>query len=172
MSTDTLVTPIVLLIAVLASVVDVRSRRIPNILTFGAALTGLAFHTLSTGVDGAVAASSGWLVGALLFLPFYMLGGMGGGDVKLLAALGAWLGASETFWLAVYTGIAGGVLGVFVAATHQYLHTAIANMGAMFTYWRTVGLRPVPGHTLESAGALRLPYAIPMLVGTVVTLWQ
>jgi prepilin peptidase CpaA len=96
---------------------------------------------------------------------------MGGGDIKLVAALGAWLGPSQTFWLAIYAGLAGGVMGVIVAASHGYLRTAIANVSAMFGYWSTVGIKSVPGLTLESSASPRLAYAIPVLVGTLVTIW-
>jgi prepilin peptidase CpaA len=75
-----------------ACVTDIQSRRIPNWLTFGAAGAAVVFHTLTQGGGGFVFATSGWFVGALImFLPF-ALRGLGGGDVKLVAALGAWLG--------------------------------------------------------------------------------
>ena len=117
-------------------------------------------------------AAAGWLVGLLLFTPLFAVGGMGGGDVKLLAALGAWLGPWETFWLAMYAGIAGGVLGLFVALSHRYLRTALSNLRLIFRYWLTVGFGPVPGLTLDSSTSPRLAYAIPILAGTVVTLWR
>jgi prepilin peptidase CpaA len=96
---------------------------------------------------------------------------MGAGDLKLLAALGAWLGPRETLWLAAYSALAGGALGVIVAVAQGYLLTALRNMLAMLTYWRTVGLRPVPNLTLDSAKTPRLAYAIPIFAGTVITVW-
>jgi len=160
-----------ILVAVAACVFDLRSRRIPNALTFGAALAGLVFHRLVDGPEGALVAAGGWLVGLCIFLPFFMLRGMGGGDVKLLAALGAWVGPQEALWVAVYTGIAGGVLGVCVAFSRGYLKTAMRNVLGALLYWGTVGMKPVPGLTLESTDAPRLAYAIPILAGTLVTLW-
>lgn len=162
----------VILIALVACVFDVRTRRIPNALTFGSALAGLLFHRLADGPEGVLVAAGGWLVGLFLFLPFFALRGMGGGDVKLLAALGAWIGPQETVWLAVYTGIAGGVLGVLVALSRGYLKTAMRNMLGALQYWRVAGIGPVPGLTLESGSAPRLAYAIPILAGTLVTLWR
>src|SRR5688572_2362189 len=97
------VTTIALAVGFVACVTDVRSRRIPNVLTFGAAAAALLFHLFVAGTGGLQTAVGGWLVGTVLFLPFFALGGMGAGDVKLLAALGAWLGPRETVWLALYT---------------------------------------------------------------------
>lgn len=172
MSNSVLVSVVVIAVGLAACIVDVRTQRIPNVLTFGAALGGLVIQILASGLDGALTAASGWLVGALLFLPFFALGGMGGGDVKLLAALGAWLGPREVLWLAAYSAIAGGVLGVIVAVARGYLLTALRNMLAMLSYWRAAGIRPVPNLTLDSARAPRLAYAIPILAGTVITLWR
>jgi prepilin peptidase CpaA len=172
MSTNQLVSVSVLVIGVVACVFDVRTRRIPNLLTFGAAIAGLCFHAFVSGASGAILAGSGWLVGLLILIPYFLAGGMGGGDVKLLAALGAWLGPWETFWLAIYAGLAGGVVGLCLALSHRYLWTAISNLRLMVGYWWTVGFRPVPGLTLDSAASPRLAYAIPILLGTVLTLWR
>ncbi len=172
MQPDMTITAPVVLLAVTACAFDLRTRRIPNALTFGAALTALLIHWLTGGAEGAAVAAGGWVVGLFLFMPFFALRGMGGGDVKLLAALGAWLGPQQVLWLAIYAGIAGGVMGVWAAAASGYLKTAIRNMFGAFVYWGTVGLRPVPGLTLESGKAPRLAYALPILAGTLVALWQ
>ena len=78
-------------------------------------LAALAYAAFDAGLPGVGIAAAGWLAGAALFFPFFALGGMGAGDVKLLAALAAWLGPSESVWLAIFAAAAGGVLGVFVA---------------------------------------------------------
>ena len=96
---------------------------------------------------------------------------MGAGDVKLLAAVGAWLGPSDVFKVALATAIAGGILGLLVAVTHGYLATALRNLRALITHWRIVGPRPLEQVTLEGARGPRLAYAIPIAIGTLVTLW-
>jgi len=162
---------VVLCVAAMACVTDIRRRRIPNVLTFGAAAAGVVFHGATGGTHGLVLAVSGWSVGLLVFLPFFMLGGMGGGDVKLLAALGAWVGPGDAVWLAIYSSLAGGVLGVGVALSRNYLGTALRNLKTMFVSWWLVGPRPLASMTLEDSKAPRLAYAVPMLIGAMVTIW-
>lgn len=159
-------------IALAACITDLRTRRIPNVLTFGAAIAAIAVHAVSGGAVDALLSVGGWLTGVVLFMPFFALGGMGGGDVKLLAALGAWLGPRDVMWLAIYSAAAGGVWGVVVSIANGYLRTALRNVGAMLAYWTTVGIRPVPNVTLESAKSPRVAYAIPIFAGTVLTLWK
>ncbi len=162
----------VLTVGVIACVTDVRSRRIPNVLTFAAAGAGIVFHSLTAGWGGLQLSVTGWGTGVLLFLPFFLLKGMGAGDVKLLAALGAWLGPMQTVWLALFTSISGGVLALVVASVRGYLGTVFRNLGQMLLFWYVAGPRPVPEQTLDQSKSPRLAYAIPILVGTVITLWR
>ena len=171
LTTNDIAQLVALTIGVIACVTDIRTRRIPNVLTFGAAAAALVFHGVSGGLPGLQTAVFGWIVGTALFLPFFLLGGMGGGDVKLLAALGAWLGPGAAFWLAIYSSIAGGVLAVVVALARGYLGTALRNVRGLLVYWSIVGPRPLDSLTLEHGKAPRLAFAVPMLVGTMVTLW-
>jgi prepilin peptidase CpaA len=157
-------------LVVIACVPDVRTRRIPNVLTFGAALAALVFHAWSSGVAGLLTSLGGGVVGAALFFPFFALRGMGAGDVKLIAAVGAWLGPVMVFWVAIYTSLAGGVIGLLVAFAQGYARTAVTNVLALITFWRAVGLKPLPHVSLDGRGP-RLAYAIPIAIGTMVTLW-
>jgi prepilin peptidase CpaA len=91
---------------------DLRTRRIPNYLTLGTAVAGLAYNCIAHGLPGLVSGILGMLLGfAFLILP-YLWGGMGAGDVKAMAALGAWLGPQFTVLLVCYMGIAGGIIAL------------------------------------------------------------
>jgi prepilin peptidase CpaA len=150
---------------------DLRTRRIPQVLTLGGALAGVMFHLVNGGWSSAIASSTGWAVGvAIFFLPF-ALGGLGAGDVKLLGAIGAWLGPMNAVWVGLYAGAAGGLLAIFVALTNGYLFQAVGNVGTMLAYWRLNGVKPLPEITLEQSRGPRLAYAVPILAGTMVTLW-
>jgi prepilin peptidase CpaA len=157
--------------AVLACVTDLRSRRIPNVLTFGTAISAVALHSFATGETGFVFSATGWLVGTALFFPFFALGGLGGGDVKLLGAIGALLGGPVVLGVGMYSAAAGGVLAVIVAVRAGYLRAAVHNIYFFITYWGTFGLKPVDGFDLDNAQAPRLAYAVPVLTGLLVTLW-
>lgn len=160
-----------IVIAVIAAVWDLKTRRIPNVLTFGAALAAIVVHLWLQGPAGAGWAVAGWLVGVAFFLPFFALGGMGAGDVKLLGALGAWLGPGPVVWVALFSLIAGGIIGLAVALGYGYLTQAFANILWMFQFWRAEGPRPVPEVTLATHRGPRLAYAVPVFAGLMVTLW-
>ena len=72
-----------------------------------------------------MASAGGWLLGIALFFPFFALGGLGGGDVKLLGALGAWLGPTAVFHVGLYSAIAGGVMASLVAFRAGYLDPGV-----------------------------------------------
>jgi prepilin peptidase CpaA len=162
----------VVAVAVIAAVYDVRSRRIPNVLTFGSAAIALIYALVTGGLGSFGFAAAGWLAGAALFFPFFALGGMGAGDVKLLAALGAWFGPGDAVWLAMFAAMAGGVFGVIVALLHGYLRQALSNVWMMLIHWRLFGFQAIDGLTLKDAGAPRLAYAVPIMIGAVCTLWR
>jgi prepilin peptidase CpaA len=153
-------------LTLLAAVIDLRCRRIPNALTFTGALAGCAYAVATAGAAGAASSAAGWALGLLLFLPFYALGGMGAGDVKLLACIGAWLGPAGVVRVAIYASIVGGALALLVALRHGYLRRAVENIRVLITSWSVMGLQPIDTVTLESSKGPRLAYAIPILAGT------
>jgi prepilin peptidase CpaA len=108
----------ILAILVMASACDLSSRRIPNILSLGGALLGLGVNVLrADSPRGALPSLEGWIVGVLLLAIPFAMGGMGAGDVKLLAAVGAWLGPSFALTTAIFGALAcgAGVLILLVA---------------------------------------------------------
>ena len=161
----------VVAVALVACVTDLRSRRIPNVLTFGAAAAGLVFHIFAPMGEGPTTALLGWLIGVAIFFVPFALGGLGGGDVKLLGALGAWLGPSGIFWAALYTGVAGGVMAIITALASGYLRQALSNVYMLLAHWRVAGIRALPQLTLETSEAPKLAYAIPIFAGTMVAIW-
>ena len=89
---------------------DLTRRRISNWTSGAALVSGFVLHMALTGWRGAAAASLGALAGFAVFLIFYLLNGMGGGDVKLMAGFGSLLGPGAIFWAAWFAAVAGGVM--------------------------------------------------------------
>src|SRR4029453_8844005 len=146
---------------------DVRTRTIPNRLTGPALLIGVAVHFALGGPPGAVDALFGALAAGALLFPGWLLKFMGAGDVKLMAAVGAWLGHPGGLIAAVVALIAGGVLALVVAIERRVLKQALLNCAAIVTWMlsRGRGMRP----TLATSG-VRFPFAPAVLAGVVFVL--
>ena len=162
---------VVLGVVLSAAVIDVRTHRIPNILTFGSAAVAFGYFAWTAGAPGLGASAGGWAIGVALFLPMFLLRGMGGGDVKLLGAVGAWLGPWGVLYAGLYSVLAGGVLALVVGAMHGYLGKAFRNIWGLLGLWRAAGIQPLPGLTIEDAAGPRLAYGVAIAAGTLATVW-
>jgi len=109
---------VLLLGLIVAGISDVRSSRVPNILTFSLALTGLGFHSIADSGSGFLFSVEGFGLGLVLLLGFYIYGGMGAGDVKLLAAVGAVVGPQNVFVGFLFTALFGGLYAVALMVWH------------------------------------------------------
>lgn len=158
-------------VAVVACLWDIRTRRLPNVLTFGAAAAAMAFSLWQHGLSGLGWSVAGWLTAVALFFPFFALRGIGAGDVKLLGALGAWFGALNALYLAALTAMAGGVMAIAVIVLRRSLRDTSQNIWLLLMTWRAAGLRPVRGLTLDTTRGPKLAYAIPIAAGALATLW-
>jgi prepilin peptidase CpaA len=159
------------IVGVAACVWDLRTQRIPNVLTLSAAVAAIAFHAATTGWSGAGFSVSGWLVGTLLFFPFFAVRGMGAGDVKLLAAFGAWLGPSDVLYVAIATAIIGALFALALIIARHRTQKTITHMSAMLSSWAVDGVRALPGLTLAEPSRLALCYSLPITAGALVTIW-
>lgn len=157
-----------LLGAGVAATIDVRSRRVPNALTAPLAIAGLVLHLICGGAAG-LASSALWGVGALAaFLPFYLAGGMGAGDVKLLGAVACMLAGVASFsFLLLGTVLSGAAMALGAAAYHGRLRHTLANVGALVAHHARRGLTAHPECNVKNEAALRIPYAVAIACGCV-----
>ena len=163
-----------LVFLVLAAVSDGLYRRIPNRLVLGGLIFALSFQCLFHGAAGGVAALAGMLTGFSLLLPFYMLGGMAAGDVKLMTMVGAFLGAQETFYALVASFLIGGVWAVIVLTYRKGWKKALLRPLQMPT--RHAAGRWLGGPQAADSGAVELggirsavghlPYGVVIALGT------
>lgn len=105
-------------ILIIAAINDLRSRKIPNWLTFPAIGAGIGYHTYMKGYQGFFFSTKGVLLGIALLILFYIGGGTGAGDVKLLGAVGGFLGPLGVFKAFIFTALIGGVYSFIILAFH------------------------------------------------------
>ena len=170
-----------LLLAILlawAVATDVRSRRIPNQLVLAGLLAGLALQATVTpgaglfsepfGALGFLKGLAGMALGLLLLLPMYALGAMGAGDVKLMAAIGAFLGPLDTLGAGLSSVLAGGVLALLVALFQGSLRKVAGNVKLMVLGSVLRGLAGGSARVDAPVTATgQLPYAVAIATGTV-----
>ena len=134
---------------------DLARRQIANWIPLTAFCAGLVLKITQTGWQGAASSLLGTAAGAGVFLVFYLAGGMGGGDVKLMAGFGAVLGAKLLLEAALWTAGCGGLMAVFVLAARSVRE-----------FWGKMG--SAQGTPSESAPSKRLeaiPYAPAITAG-------
>lgn len=160
------------LVALLAGAVffDLRERRIPNALVLTGALLALALSLLPSGV-GLADALQGLVLGFALLLPLYLIRAMGAGDVKLMAMVGAFVGGDEVLAVWLLTLVCGGVLSITLALRHRLLGAVLRNTGWIaFATLNRLGRDAAPTLAAEHGNKVRLPYAVAIAGGTLLTL--
>lgn len=152
----------------IATVTDLRSRRIPNWLVLPFLAAGVAVCAWMHGWHGVGQSLAGAGLGILLFGVFFCLGGMGAGDVKLCAAVGAWIGPGQLMIALVITGLAGGMMVVGWAAWSGFLRELFEGAGDL-VFRRNKQALPEDG--TGSGGVLRrkIPYAPAIAIGTLIS---
>lgn len=115
MSPDVIVLTVIVFGTALAAAIDLRTRRVPNVVTMSLAAAGVLIAFAGLGRVGLVASLLGLVLGFALMLPGHLFGATGLGDVKLFAAVGALLGPAGILSAFLYTAVAGGVLSVAIA---------------------------------------------------------
>ena len=158
---------LLVVVLLVASWTDVRARRIPNWLTVGGMIAGLAVRTwMGPGplVDGALGVG----LGLLLAAPFFAVGALGGGDAKLLMAVGAFMGPADLARASLVIALVGGLIALLEAARRRVLLPTLASCGFLLLRWVTLGRR---GRERMVVGGERLavPYGVAIAAGSL--LW-
>lgn len=152
---------------------DLRARDIPNWITLPAIALALVLHPLHSGWAGARLAAGGLALAALLFLPVFALRWLGGGDVKLMAAVGALVGASNLLTVAILDAILGGVAALAFVLWRGRLGRTLKNAARMLSALAR-GLAPYKEDPALEAGeprSLGLPRAVTILLATALCVW-
>ncbi len=162
---------------------DLTKKKIPNFLTFPVMLWGLCFYTFTGKFEGFLFSLFGLLLGIGLFLIPFMMGGMGGGDVKLLGAIGALKGVEFIFTATLYTALCGGVIAViYLIFKGQFLVTLKKVIGIAvkpFLFLLSIKFKNPFLNNLslllsspqqDKNAPLSFPYGVAIGLGTVITL--
>jgi prepilin peptidase CpaA len=156
---------------------DARTNRIPNYLTLACTVTGLGYQLGFNGLTGLGNGLLGMTVGFGLLILFYWKGGLGAGDVKALAALGAWVGPKQTLFLFVYMALSGVlVIVVFLWWRGLLLAKIRQLLGFLLNLILAGAQRSTPKPTSSPASAASqadgIPYALALALGMAVLCWQ
>ena len=160
------------LLVLMAAFFDLRYQKIPNWMTFPFTLTGIFTSWLFYGSSGLQFSLLGLITGFFLLFFFYLLGGMGAGDVKLLSAVGSLLGPRLVFYAFVWTALVGGILALGLIIYKKAFRQTFFNLGTLLHAWLVdFGMNPISDFTIHNRSLIKLPYAVPIAIGTILTVW-
>jgi prepilin peptidase CpaA len=159
----------VTLVLIVAAVIDGTILKVPNWLTFPFIICGWVHCTIQGGLSGFGWSLLGTFVGMMLLLLLRNVGGMGAGDVKLLAGVGAWLGTLVTLYAFAATAIVGGLMAVVMILRSGEWPKHVAMAHKILHEWKTIRS---PKKLAEIARERKpdmylLPYGIPMAIGSI-----
>ena len=161
-----------LIVLAVATYTDLRSRRIPNWLVFPFLFSGIAVSGWMYGWHGIGQSLAGMGLGAVIYGFFFWMGGMGMGDVKLCAAIGAWIGPSQLLLAVVIAGMAGGIMAIGWAAFGGFLGELFTGTGDLVFGWRKRGQLPHPDLVLSNPKTRKMPYAPAIAIGTLMSFFM
>lgn len=161
-----------LIVLAIATFTDLRSRRIPNWLVLPFLVAGIVVSGWMHGWHGIEQSLEGLALGALLLGILYWLGGMGMGDLKLCAAIGAWIGPTQLLFALVITSMAGGIMALCWAAAGGFLGDLFEGSSDILFGLRKRGLRPHPELVLSNPKTRKMPYAPAIAIGTIISFFS
>lgn len=151
------------LLAAAAGWTDWRSRRIPNWLTLPGLLLGIAANSLARGWMGTKDSLLGAGLGLGLLLPFVLIRSLGGGDWKLMGALGAFLGPRNLVAVLLGTVLVAGAMAVVLVVWNKRVRQTVRNLGHMLAAFFTLHL-PGPELSLDNPEALKVPFGVAVAI--------
>lgn len=147
--------------------IDLKKGKIPNWSVLIILIAALAYHTAFNGWNGTWFAVKGLLTGMAILLPFYLLGGTAAGDVKLMGAVGAVLGASGIVNAFVYIALIGGVYSLLLLIVYKERGSIFKNMWASVVNLALTKKASPSGKSSLSKGAPGVRYGVAIALGTI-----
>ncbi|MFL6351486.1 MAG: prepilin peptidase [Bryobacteraceae bacterium] len=157
---------ILIAIVLVAAIYDLRFRRIPNWLNLSGVILGLVVNTFLFARSGFIIAVLGIVCSLVIYVPLYLIRGMGAGDVKLMAAVGAIAGPWNWVGIFVATALLGGLVSIVFVALKRRLHQTCFNVGLIITELCHFRLPSKRNSQLD----VRDPQAVGMPHGTLIAI--
>lgn len=154
-------------LVLVATITDIRWRRIPNWLVLPFLAAGVLASVVGSGFVGLRRSLGGIAVATVVLGVLCWLRGMGMGDLKLCAAVGAWIGSSQLSMALLVTAIAGGVMALVWASLHGSISRSFDGAGDLVFGLHTRGIKPHPTLVLTNPSAQSMPYAPAIAIGTI-----
>lgn len=161
-----------LVVLAIATFTDVRTCRIPNWLVLPFLVAGVAVSGWTHGWHGVGQSLLGIGLGTIVLGFFCWMGGMGMGDLKLCAAVGAWIGPAQLLVALVLTGIAGGIMALCWAIGGGFVGELLDGTGELIFGLRKRGFRPHPELVLNNPLTRKMPYAPAIAIGTLISFFS
>jgi prepilin peptidase CpaA len=152
-----------------ATITDLRSRKIPNWLVFPFMAGGFLVMTCLHGWAGAARSFSGLVLGLSVCSALAFLRALGMGDVKLCAAIGAWIGPTQLITALIFTGLAGGLIALGWAISAGFWREMVRNSRILLSHFCTSGIKPHAELSLNNPRARKMPYAPAIAIGTLLS---
>lgn len=148
--------------ALTTAVGDLRWQKIPRTFTTAGLIAGFLFHGLYGGLISSLIAA---VLGLAIGLAFFQLGAIGGGDVKLIVALGGMLGLYPWLYAMEIAVLTAGAIALMQAIRRGMLRQTLSNIGKTFRWVASSGVREHPVIHVRNAAMLRAPFGVAAAVG-------
>jgi prepilin peptidase CpaA len=155
-----------------AAISDIGYQRIPNLITYPAMVLGLFHHVATNGMEGFLIGMGGLAVGIVVLIPFYLMGGMGAGDVKLMGAVGSILGPKYAFISFVFTGIVGAIYSLLIMIINRRYGIDVIKRGLTTLKIFVLTKQFVAIHINKNEKKPKLYYALAISIGTLLCIFS
>ena len=159
---------ILLLLSILSisAIIDFRTQKIPNLITFPAVIIALLYHFFTNGIDGLIFSSLGLITGIGLLIIPYSLGASGAGDAKLMGFVGAALGSKGVFVAFLLTALVGGMYAVIIILLNKEQFKGFFKKQLITLQLFILTRKFIPDPVEDSDKKPRLCYGVAIALGT------